>query len=119
MELGKAHPLNYGYSWIPPPWLLQDLYGLGARRIGVTSLPPFGCLPATITLFGGGSNDCITSLNNDAQNFNQKLTAEVNSLTGQLSGLKMAVFDIYKPFLDLVNNPSKYGTDPTHQELRF
>ncbi|KAJ7976026.1 GDSL esterase/lipase [Quillaja saponaria] len=33
---------------------IQNLYGLGARRIGVTSLPPTGCLPAAITLFGAG-----------------------------------------------------------------
>ncbi|MQL87200.1 hypothetical protein Taro_019743 [Colocasia esculenta] len=88
---------------------IWDLHGLGARKIGVTSLPPFGCLPATITLFGGGSNDCIQNLNNDAKNFNQKLTAEVNSLTKQYSDLKLVVFDIYKPFYDLVQSPSKYG----------
>ncbi|OMO81956.1 hypothetical protein CCACVL1_12127 [Corchorus capsularis] len=33
---------------------IQNLHGLGARRIGVTTLPPTGCLPAAITLFGAG-----------------------------------------------------------------
>ncbi|XP_024023799.1 GDSL esterase/lipase At5g03820 [Morus notabilis] len=33
---------------------IEELYGLGARKIGVTTLPPIGCLPAVITLFGFG-----------------------------------------------------------------
>ncbi|KAJ8637865.1 hypothetical protein MRB53_012132 [Persea americana] len=88
---------------------VQDLYGLGARRIGVTSLPPLGCLPASITLFGFGNNGCVSRLNNDAQGFNNKVNAAVSKLQKQLSGLKIAVFDIYKPLYDLVNKPSDYG----------
>ncbi|KAF4376762.1 hypothetical protein F8388_025633 [Cannabis sativa] len=33
---------------------VENLYSLGARSIGVTSLPPLGCLPGMITLFGLG-----------------------------------------------------------------
>ncbi|XP_073286724.1 GDSL esterase/lipase At5g03810-like isoform X2 [Primulina huaijiensis] len=49
---------------------IQNLYNLGARRIGVTSLPPTGCLPAAITLFGFGRNECVARLNRDAVAFN-------------------------------------------------
>ncbi|RAL51673.1 hypothetical protein DM860_010391 [Cuscuta australis] len=52
---------------------IQSLYGLGARRIGVTNLPPTGCLPASITLFGAASNGCIERMNEDAVSFNTKL----------------------------------------------
>ncbi|ERM93993.1 hypothetical protein AMTR_s00136p00069360 [Amborella trichopoda] len=88
---------------------IQDLYGLGARRIGVTSLPPLGCLPATITLFGFGSNQCVSRINSDAQNFNKKLKAATSSLQKKLPSLKIAVFDIYTPLFDLAKNPSKSG----------
>lgn len=87
----------------------QNLYNLGARRIGVTSLAPLGCLPASITLFGKGKNDCVTRLNSDAIGFNYKLKAAAEALKKSRPDLKLVVFDIYNPLLDLVQNPSKYG----------
>ncbi|PIA54871.1 hypothetical protein AQUCO_00901045v1 [Aquilegia coerulea] len=89
--------------------VVQNLYGLGARKIGVTSLPPLGCLPAAITLFGGGSNQCVTRLNQDAVSFNNKLTSTTQNLLKRFSGLKMVVFDIYKPLFDLATAPSNNG----------
>ncbi|PIA42879.1 hypothetical protein AQUCO_02000377v1 [Aquilegia coerulea] len=88
---------------------IKDLHGQGARRIGVTSLPPIGCLPAAITLFGYGNNGCISRLNNDAQGFNKKINAAAAQLRKQLPGLKIAIFDIYKPLLDVVQSPAKFG----------
>ncbi|XP_027335519.1 GDSL esterase/lipase APG-like [Abrus precatorius] len=88
---------------------VKDLYGLGARKIGVTSLPPLGCLPATRTLFGFHENGCVSRINNDAQGFNKKINSAASSLQKQLSGLKIVVFDIYKPLYDLVQSPSKFG----------
>ncbi|KAI0488050.1 hypothetical protein KFK09_027874 [Dendrobium nobile] len=88
---------------------VTDLYKLGARRIGVTTLPPIGCLPASITLFGKGSNGCVSRLNSDAQGFNKKINSAVSSLTKKLPQLKIAIFDIYQPLYDLVANPSKSG----------
>lgn len=75
----------------------------------MTSLPPLGCLPASITLFGFGNNGCVSRLNNDAQGFNKKVNTAVSTLQKQLSGLKIAVFDIYKPLYDLVTKPSDFG----------
>ncbi|KAF6164273.1 hypothetical protein GIB67_010243 [Kingdonia uniflora] len=92
---------------------IKDLHKLGARRIGVTSLPPMGCLPATITLFGFGNNGCVSRINSDAQGFNKKINAAASQLQKQLSSLKLAIFDIYTPLLDLVINPAKNGNDPT------
>lgn len=89
---------------------MQELYGLGARRIGVTSLPPIGCVPAAITLFGYGSNSCVQSLNNVALKFNKKMNLSTTKISKQYPKLKIAIFDIYKPLLDIVHNPSKSGT---------
>ncbi|XP_056159595.1 GDSL esterase/lipase At5g03820-like [Syzygium oleosum] len=88
---------------------IQNLYGLGARRIGVTSLPPTGCLPAARTLFGSGSDQCVARLNQDAVLFNKKLNSTSQSLQNRLPGLKLVVFDIYQPLLDMVTKPAENG----------
>ncbi|KAL5576888.1 hypothetical protein UlMin_018587 [Ulmus minor] len=88
---------------------VKGVYGLGARKIGVTSLPPLGCLPATITLFGNHQDGCVSKINSDAQGFNKKLNSAASNLQKQLSGLIIVVFDIYKPLFDVVKSPSNYG----------
>jgi hypothetical protein len=71
----------------------QNLYGLGARRIGVTSLAHLGCLPTEIALFGKGKSSCVPR----------------EALKESCPDLKLVVFDIYIPLLDLVENRTKYG----------
>ncbi|KAL5697694.1 hypothetical protein ACHQM5_028813 [Ranunculus cassubicifolius] len=88
---------------------IKDLHAQGARRIGVTSVPPFGCLPISMTLFGFGYPGCVDRLNNDAQMFNKKINLAATQLLKELTDLKLVIFDIYKPLLDLVKNPTKYG----------
>ncbi|KAF8042735.1 hypothetical protein BT93_A1150 [Corymbia citriodora subsp. variegata] len=88
---------------------IQNLYALGARRIGVTGLPPTGCLPAARILFGSGSDQCVTRLNQDAVSFNNKLNSTSQSLQNRLPGLKLVVFDIYQPLLDMVTKPAANG----------
>ncbi|KAL6893656.1 hypothetical protein ACP4OV_007754 [Aristida adscensionis] len=92
---------------------VESLYGLGARRIGVTSLPPMGCLPASVTLFGGGggggNGGCVERLNNDSVTFNRKLGAAADAVKRRHPDLKLVVFDIYQPLLDLVSNPTNAG----------
>lgn len=67
----------------------------------MTTLPPTGCLPAAITLFSSGSNQCVARLNQDAINFNSKLNITSQVLQDKLPGLKLVVFDIYQPLLNL------------------
>lgn len=85
------------------------MYATGVRRIGVTTLPPMGCLPLAITLFGFDSNQCVERLNNDAINFNKKLNTTSQSLQKQLPKLNLAVLDIYQPLYQLVTNSSDNG----------
>ncbi|XP_048443191.1 GDSL esterase/lipase APG-like [Pyrus x bretschneideri] len=88
---------------------VKDLYHLGARKIGVTSLPPLGCLPAAITLFGNHEQGCVARINSDAQGFNKKINSAAGNLQKQLSGLKIVIFDIYKPLYDAIKAPANYG----------
>ncbi|GLT31272.1 hypothetical protein SLA2020_331740 [Shorea laevis] len=66
----------------------QDLYGLGARKIGVTSLPPLDCLPLARMLFKWHDKDCVSRINTDAEQYKKKINASAAaSLQNQLSGL--------------------------------
>ncbi|PIN17096.1 Triacylglycerol lipase [Handroanthus impetiginosus] len=88
---------------------IQNLYGLGARKIGVTSLPPLGCLPAARTIFGWTERGCVSRINTDAQQFNQKINAAATQLQKQFPDLKIVIFDVFKPLYDLVADPKKNG----------
>ncbi|XP_062173248.1 GDSL esterase/lipase At5g22810-like [Alnus glutinosa] len=88
---------------------IQRLYALGARRIGVSTLPPIGCLPAAITIFGLGGNECVGRLNEDAISFNNRLNATSQRLQNDLSGLILVVLDIYQPLLNLSTDPTANG----------
>ncbi|KAK4765045.1 hypothetical protein SAY86_026135 [Trapa natans] len=88
---------------------IQGIYGLGARKIGVTSLAPLGCFPAAITLFGYHESGCVSRINTDAQNFNKKLNAAASSLQKQNSDLRVVIFDIFTPLYDIIKSPAKNG----------
>lgn len=94
---------------------------MGARRIGVTSLPPLGCLPATIRLYGKGRSGCVERLNGDAETFNNKLNITVEALAKKHSDLKIAIFDIYTPLRNMSESPLQPGDGgvvPQRQRLR-
>nr|CAB3467003.1 unnamed protein product [Digitaria exilis] len=87
----------------------NELYKLGARRIGVTSMPPLGCLPASIRLYGDGRGACVARLNRDAETFNGKLNATVKAFKRRHTDLKIAIFDIYTPLRQLAEAPAENG----------
>ncbi|KAG8377955.1 hypothetical protein BUALT_Bualt08G0087600 [Buddleja alternifolia] len=95
--------VSYGSSFV------QDLYRLGARRIGVFGLPPLGCLPSQRTLKGGADRQCVDIYNQMVELFNNKLLAEVNSINKQYLDARAVYIDIYNLPIDLINNPQKYG----------
>ncbi|XP_071728581.1 GDSL esterase/lipase EXL3-like [Rutidosis leptorrhynchoides] len=90
---------------------LQNLYDLGARRIGVFGVPPIGCLPSQRTLQGGTQRECAQKYNELAVLFNNKLSTEINYLNLNLPYAKMVYIDGYYLPLDMIQNPTKYGFD--------
>ncbi|GMI82109.1 hypothetical protein like AT3G16370 [Hibiscus trionum] len=88
---------------------VKNMYGLGARKIGVTSLPPLGCVPLARTLFGYHEKGCISRFNTDAQQFNKKLNSAAANLQKQHPDLKIVVFDIFKALYDIIKSPSNNG----------
>ncbi|KAH0990634.1 hypothetical protein GBA52_002117 [Prunus armeniaca] len=95
--------LNYASQFV------KDLYGLGARRIGVLNVPPIGCVPSQRTVGGGVLRECDDKQNQASQLFNFKLSAEMDGLNKNLPNSRVVYIDIYNPLLDLIINPTKYG----------
>ncbi|EYU17581.1 hypothetical protein ABFS82_03G073500 [Erythranthe guttata] len=88
----------------------QELYRLGARRIGVFSMPAIGCMPSQITIRRIGlERKCVTEYNEIAQLFNKKLLSALTSLNAQFPQAKMVYLDFYDLPLDMISNPQKFG----------
>ena len=90
--------------------ILKDLYGLGARRIGMFGIPPIGCLPSQRTLKGGEERQCVDNLNQAAKLFNNKLEAYSSSQGNKLPNSRLVYVDTYNVLLDVIDNPQRYGT---------
>ncbi|XP_027362040.1 GDSL esterase/lipase EXL3-like [Abrus precatorius] len=88
---------------------LQELYGLGARRIGVIGLPVLGCVPSQRTLRGGIRRACSDFENQAAILFNSKLSSQMDALKNKFPETRLVYLDIYNPLLNMIQNPAKYG----------
>lgn len=90
---------------------IQDIYNLGARRIGVFGAPPIGCLPSQRTLAGGGLRICAEEYNDAAKLYNTKLQPQLEYLNSTLVQSRVVYIDIYDPLLDIIQNPLQYGIE--------
>ncbi|MCD7448627.1 ATP-dependent Clp protease proteolytic subunit 5 [Datura stramonium] len=112
IQLNPASSLNPSYMDIMLNFastFLQEMYNLGARRIGVFGVTALGCAPLHRNTNGGIQRNCVDSLNNKAYSFNTKLSIEINSLNNKFPDAKMVYIDFYNFLLDLNNHPTKYG----------
>ncbi|CAN0918808.1 GDSL esterase/lipase EXL3 [Linum grandiflorum] len=87
----------------------EELYRLGARRIGVLSLPPVGCLPSQRTLGGGINRNCSATYNQAAQLFNSKLSSLLQSLAHKHPDALFLYLDVYDRLNSMVQHPDQYG----------
>lgn len=90
-------------------FIFQKLYHLGARRIGITGLPPVGCLPSQRSLAGGIERECVPLYNQAAKTLNSELQMEIQRLNRTLAGSTIVYIDMYTPLLDMILRPSAYG----------
>ncbi|XP_061367756.1 GDSL esterase/lipase EXL3-like, partial [Gastrolobium bilobum] len=87
----------------------QELYRLGARRIGVFSLLPIGCQPVQRTTYGGIERECAESVNEAAMMFNSKLSSKMMDLKEQLPDARLVYLDTYNEFLPFIQHPTQFG----------
>ncbi|KAF8406616.1 hypothetical protein HHK36_008706 [Tetracentron sinense] len=88
---------------------LQEIYGLGARKVGIFSAPPIGCVPSQRTMGGGKQRKCVKGRNQAAKLFNSKLSSELDSLNNKLPHARLVYIDIYNPLLYLIQKPRASG----------
>ncbi|XP_061353765.1 GDSL esterase/lipase EXL3-like [Gastrolobium bilobum] len=88
---------------------LKEIYQLGARRIGVFSAPPIGCVPFQRTAAGGIERKCVAQYNDAIELFNSKLSNELDSLNQNFPNSRIVYIDVYNPLLDIIVNYQNYG----------
>ncbi|KAF7146641.1 hypothetical protein RHSIM_Rhsim04G0047600 [Rhododendron simsii] len=92
---------------------VENLYGLGARKISLGGLPPMGCLPLERTTNFMGGNECMQSYNIVAMAFNARLTSLVGELNKEMPGIGVVLSNPYPILMQIVQKPSSYGFDDT------
>ncbi|ESQ34783.1 hypothetical protein EUTSA_v10007885mg [Eutrema salsugineum] len=83
-----------------------QLYGYGARRIGVIGTPPLGCTPSQRVK---KEKKCNEELNYAAQLFNSKLLIIMGQLSRTLPNSTLVYMDIYSIFSQILESPADYG----------
>ncbi|KAL9812854.1 GDSL esterase/lipase [Arabidopsis thaliana] len=94
---------------------VSALYGLGARRIGVFSAVPVGCVPAARTLRGKLKRRCSEKLNEVARNFNAKISPTLEALGKELPDSRVVLIDVYDTLNDMIENPKNYGFEVSNR----
>ncbi|PIN10423.1 hypothetical protein CDL12_16986 [Handroanthus impetiginosus] len=84
---------------------IKNMHSLGARRLVVVGVPPFGCMPLVRTL--RDEIKCDMELNKVASSFNTKIQRELNTL--KETSIRSVFVDIYSIILNAVENPKRYG----------
>lgn len=87
----------------------KEIYGLGARKISLTGLPPMGCLPLERAINILEYHDCVEGYNDVALEFNAKLGWLVTKLNKDLPGLQLVNANAYDILLQIVTKPSRFG----------
>ncbi|CAN8326056.1 unnamed protein product [Cochlearia groenlandica] len=88
---------------------LTDIYKLGARKMSLSGLSPFGCLPLerTTQIFYG--SECIEEYNVAARDYNTKMYEKVSKLNMELNGLQLVFSNPYDLVSDIIYHPEAFG----------
>ncbi|VVB11418.1 unnamed protein product [Arabis nemorensis] len=88
---------------------ITDIYRLGARKMSLSGLSPFGCLPLerTTQIFYGSK--CIEEYNTVARDFNTKLNEKVSKLNSELIGIQLVFSNPYDLVSQIINHPEAFG----------
>ncbi|XP_050210767.1 GDSL esterase/lipase At5g42170-like [Mercurialis annua] len=87
---------------------VKNLFDKGIRRIGVLGVPPIGCFPAYRL-----SKNCNGDMNSAATLLNSKLSRKLADLGAEkeLSSAQIVFMDIYKDYMEIIQNQDTYGFD--------
>eukprot|EP00257_Ricinus_communis_P014464 XP_015572137.2 LOW QUALITY PROTEIN: GDSL esterase/lipase At2g30310-like [Ricinus communis] len=93
----------------------KELYDLGCRSMVVSGLGPTGCLPVQMSrsLQNLSQRHCLKDQNRDSQAYNQKLVKLLSQMQATLPGSRIVYNDFYRPVIDMITYPKKYGFSET------
>ena len=88
-----------------------------ASTIMVINLPPLGCIPAMLTLYGGSNEDydeygCLTKLNKITAKHNEMLGEKVAALRTKYPAAKLVYADAEAVYWDILKSPMTYSKPP-------
>ncbi|KAI5061371.1 hypothetical protein GOP47_0023876 [Adiantum capillus-veneris] len=86
------------------------LYGMGARKFALVSLPPIGCTPVILLLFSrSDSTTCIDVVNEEVKNYNALLLKMSKELQGAYPSAQFTYLDAYDHSLKFIQDPKAFG----------
>ncbi|KAF6173219.1 hypothetical protein GIB67_026914 [Kingdonia uniflora] len=88
-----------------------DIHQLGAWKIGITGLPPMGCLPIERNRQFLSGRACNEEYNKVARDYNVKLQALIVTLNEKFSDIKLVYVNSYSPVVEVLGNPHIYGME--------
>ncbi|KAG6392013.1 hypothetical protein SASPL_146215 [Salvia splendens] len=91
----------------------RALLKMGAKKIAFVGLPPFGCVPAVITLNSDNAlthRACIQRFSDVARRYNTLLQIKLAALQKKITPAANVLYiDIYNPIDRMVRNPQQFG----------
>ncbi|KAG0564188.1 hypothetical protein KC19_8G090500 [Ceratodon purpureus] len=98
--------------YIPPatPSMIMPI----AQTIMVVNLPPLGCIPAMLTLYGGpkakyDQYGCLSELNKITSAHNKLLTEKIIALRAKYPAALILDADAHGVYTDILKNPKSYN----------
>lgn len=86
---------------------LQNLFDLGAKKFGIISVGPIGCIPLMHNFTQ--TEDCFEPMNDHAQLFYKALHDMLLKLSSECEGMMYALADAYNMTTPILKNPHKFG----------
>jgi alpha-L-fucosidase len=85
-----------------------------AQTILVVNLPPLGCIPAILTLYGGPKAKydkfgCLSDINKITDAHNKKLNEKVIALRSKYPAALILYADAHGVYTDILNDPKSYS----------
>lgn len=82
---------------------------LGARKLGVLSVPPLGCMPIARVFNKSEDYGCITRLNGFTEKFERALEGMLQGLSSEFTDLKYSLGKSYEITIRMMDDPTRFG----------
>ncbi|KAF9684545.1 hypothetical protein SADUNF_Sadunf04G0129200 [Salix dunnii] len=86
---------------------IMSIIELGARKIGIISVPPVGCCPSQRAFNESGG--CLEGLNDLALEFHSTIDALLMKLGSEYTDLKYSLGNTYEMTINVIDNPFPFG----------